>query len=59
MEVAGIVPEEDLQEEQAESEPEPAEEGEERLSVFEDFLEKLEMEDDESNDEEEGSEDKN
>lgn len=59
MDVAGIVPEEDLQEEQAESETEPAEEGEERLSVFEDFLEKLELEDDEGGDEEEGSEDKN
>jgi hypothetical protein len=47
MDAAGIIPEEDLQEtdqlkpeKKAESEPEP---GEERLSVFEDFLEKLDL----------------
>jgi bifunctional DNase/RNase len=49
MDSAGIIPEEDLQESTTEkpsekSEPE-AEGGEERLSVFEDFLEKLDLED--------------
>jgi bifunctional DNase/RNase len=58
MDVAGIIPEEDLQEEGAkkvESEGEPeAEGGEERLSVFEDFLEGLNLEDlDNEGDEEE------
>jgi bifunctional DNase/RNase len=58
MDVAGIIPEEDLQEEDAkkvepEGEPE-AEGGEERLSVFEDFLEGLNLEDlDNEGDEEE------
>jgi bifunctional DNase/RNase len=49
MDVAGIVPEEDLQEEDGELKA-PAEEaevegGEERLSVFQDFLDKLDLED--------------
>jgi len=49
MDSAGIIPEEDLQESTTEkpsekTEPE-AEGGEERLSVFEDFLEKLDLED--------------
>ncbi len=49
MEVAGIVPEEDeVQEGDYISEEEPAPEGgEERLSVFEDFLEQLNIDDDE------------
>jgi hypothetical protein len=50
MDSAGIIPEEDLQEEEApkeivESEP-PDEESEGRLSIFEDFLDKLDMEKD-------------
>jgi bifunctional DNase/RNase len=56
METAGIIPEEDLQqeasapsEEHIESEIE-TEESEERLSIFEDFLEKLETKDDEDQD---------
>ncbi len=57
MDVAGIIPEEDLQEEggespAAETEAE-AEGGEERLSVFQDFLEGLDLED-LNNDEEDG-----
>lgn len=56
MDSAGIIPEEDLQEEQAalpaESE-EISEEAEERLSIFEDFLDQLERdEDDEEGDDE-------
>jgi bifunctional DNase/RNase len=47
MEEAGIIPEQDVSEESAEidkAEPAPlSEEGTERLSVFEDFLEKLEF----------------
>ncbi|MGA1863970.1 MAG: bifunctional nuclease family protein [bacterium] len=43
MDSAGIIPEENLQEQ--ESAHEPAEGGEERLSVFEDFLEKLDIDD--------------
>ena len=50
MEEAGIVPEQDVSEESAlpeKSEPAPlSEEGTERLSVFEDFLEKLEFDKD-------------
>lgn len=52
METAGIVPEQDLQQEtpstpSAKEEPATAEEepGEERLSVFQDFLEKLDLDD--------------
>lgn len=52
MDVAGITPEEDIQEEQEEAPPEEIESGAERLSVFEDFLEKLNIDDDEENDEE-------
>jgi len=49
MEKAGIVPEEDLSEEATEGEPpgttegQGLEDGEERLSVFEDFLDKLDL----------------
>lgn len=61
MDVAGIIPEEDLQEEgeekaaRSESEEPEAEGGEERLSVFQDFLEKLDLEegDNEEDDNEE------
>lgn len=57
MDTAGIIPEEDLQEENREKpvgvdEPE-IEGGEERLSVFEDFLDKLDIENSESDDDEE------
>ncbi len=65
MDMAGITPEEDIQEkpqkkqeaEQAESEPE-VEGGEERLSIFEDFLDKLDLEnlDDEENDDDDNEE---
>jgi len=57
MEEAGIIPEQDMpEEEEAPEQAEPAplsEEGTERLSVFEDFLEKLEFDkpDDKSDDE--------
>lgn len=52
MDSAGIIPEEDLQEEsalpdQAAAEPGASEEGDERLSVFQDFLEKLDLDEDE------------
>lgn len=48
MDTAGIVPEEDMQEEEMdEVQGELPEVGSERLSVFEDFLENLEEEDDE------------
>jgi uncharacterized protein len=63
MEEAGIVPEQDVSEEPAEiekSEPAPlSEESTERLSVFEDFLEKLEFDktDDEDKPDDEGSSD--
>ncbi len=54
MDSAGIVPEEDLQE-AASAQPAPKEEvieeSEERLSVFEDFLEKLDLDKDEEEDE--------
>jgi hypothetical protein len=56
MDSAGIIPEENLQEQ--ESTPEPVEGGEERLSVFEDFLDKLDIEDvGNENDEEQNGED--
>jgi uncharacterized protein len=58
MDMAGIIPEEDLQEEPSEPgktrmprqeggapEPEPEPESEERLSIFEDFLDKLDLDD--------------
>lgn len=53
LEMAGIVPEEDLQEEgEAEQiDGEEVESGSERLSVFEDFLEGLGLEDEEENNE--------
>jgi bifunctional DNase/RNase len=56
---AGITPEEDLQEEvekQAKVEPE-VEGGEDRLSIFEDFLEKLDLEDSEDNEQDEEEDD--
>jgi len=57
MDTAGITPEEDLQEEESSkaktaAEPE-VEGGEERLSVFQDFFDKLDLEDLGNNDEEE------
>jgi hypothetical protein len=57
MDSAGIIPEEDLQEEPSPGEPSatpaaPSEEGEDRLSVFQDFLEKLDLD----NNEDEGDE---
>jgi bifunctional DNase/RNase len=64
MEEAGITPEQDVSEEAEEvekAEPAPlSEEGTERLSVFEDFLEKLEFDksDDEDKPDDEGSSDK-
>jgi bifunctional DNase/RNase len=64
MDTAGITPEEDLQEEAASKSKlagEPEEEGgEERLSVFQDFFDKLDLEDlgNEDDDEEEGKQDK-
>jgi hypothetical protein len=50
MDSAGIVPEEDLQEQGSEpaakaADETPLEEGEDRLSIFEDFLEKLDLDD--------------
>ena len=63
MDVAGIMPEEDLQEEGAPQKAEPAETGpaveesEERLSVFEDFLEKLDIDSEEDEDDDEKKED--
>jgi bifunctional DNase/RNase len=63
MDAAGITPEEDLQvegEEKGASEGGPAGEGEERLSVFEDFLEGLNMDDlDSEKGEGEGDDDEN
>jgi hypothetical protein len=57
MDMAGITPEEDIQEEGVEpAEETPAAEiegGEERLSIFEDFFDKLDLEDD---DKDEGDE---
>src|SRR5512142_368249 len=56
MDEAGIIPEQDIPEEEAETpettEPAPplSEEGTERLSVFEDFLEKLEFDKDKPDD---------
>jgi uncharacterized protein len=61
MDTAGITPEEDLQEEgHSKSKPagEPEEEGgEERLSVFQDFFDKLDLEDLGNDDEEEDKKD--
>jgi len=52
MESAGIIPEEDeiKEGEAATEEPSPGKESEERLSVFEDFLDQLELDDDEEED---------
>jgi uncharacterized protein len=61
MEEAGIIPEQDMPEEEEmpeQAEPAPlSQEGTERLSVFEDFLEKLEFDkpDDKSDDDEDAS----
>jgi uncharacterized protein len=61
MDMAGIIPEEDLQEEGAEPAGEtPATEiegGEERLSIFEDFFDKLDLEEDDKDDGEEEEKD--
>lgn len=60
MDTAGITPEEDLQEEApSKSKPvgEPEEGGEERLSVFQDFFDKLDLEDLGNDDEEEDKKD--
>jgi hypothetical protein len=55
MDSAGIIPEEDMQDEGEElAEADLPEIGSERLSVFEDFLENLEVDEDE--DEENGGE---
>jgi len=54
MDSAGIIPEEDLQETgetQSAPEEEVVEESEERLSIFEDFLEKLDLNEDDEEDE--------
>ncbi len=62
MDAAGITPEEDIQEQKqiedtAQPLPhEPSEESEKRLSVFEDFLEKLDLEGEDSEDGEDGDE---
>jgi hypothetical protein len=54
MDTAGIIPEEDMQQDREESTTEEAEgETTERLSVFEDFLEKLDKTEPEDDDEEE------
>jgi bifunctional DNase/RNase len=62
MDEAGIVPEQDVSEEaelSEKSEPAPlSEESTERLSVFEDFLEKLEFDDDKDKPDDEESSDK-
>ena len=56
MEMAGIIPEKDLQEEGEEEAAEEAESSEERLSVFEDFLEGLDIDTD-KDDKEDDNED--
>jgi uncharacterized protein len=67
MDMAGIIPEEDLQDEHAEPgqvKPQPQEgdipeaepESEERLSIFEDFLDKLDLNDDKEDGEDEDKE---
>ncbi len=62
MDSVGVIPEEDMQAAAAESgkQPEtpPAEGGEENLSVFEDFLENLDMDDIDKKDQEDDEEDK-
>jgi bifunctional DNase/RNase len=63
MDEAGIIPEQDIPEEEAETpettEPAPplSEEGTERLSVFEDFLEKLEFDKDKPDDKDKSDDD--
>jgi len=61
METAGIIPEEDLQEEQTTEKPPtgetaPSEESDERLSVFQDFLEGLELDNMDDEDDQEKDE---
>lgn len=51
MEAAGIVPEDDLEEEGEGSNGDLGSEGEERLEVFEDFLDSMEISDDDDEDE--------
>jgi uncharacterized protein len=55
MDSAGIIPEEDLQEEDVEAGEhlEDIEDGQERLSIFEDFLEKLDLDNTNDEDDEE------
>lgn len=57
MDMAGIVPEKDLQEEGEEDAAEEVESSEERLSVFEDFLQGLEKDPDKDDDDEDDEED--
>lgn len=57
MDMAGIIPEKDLQEEAEETTAEEAESSEERLSVFEDFLEGLEIDTDKDDKKEDNDED--
>ncbi len=63
MDEAGIIPEQDIPEEEAEtpetteSAPPLSEEGTERLSVFEDFLEKLEFDKDKPDDKDKSDDD--
>jgi uncharacterized protein len=58
LESVGVTPEEDMQENDSEisqqSEPPPSEVNEEDLSVFEDFLENLNIDDEDSGDQEDG-----
>lgn len=53
MDSAGIVPEEDLQEERSEAGSDDVETSSERLEVFEDFFEKFKLDDDSEEDDEE------
>jgi bifunctional DNase/RNase len=57
MDMAGIVPEKDLQEEGEEDAAEEVESSEERLSVFEDFLQGLEKDPDKDDDDKDDEED--
>jgi len=59
MDTAGIIPEVDLQAMTEEPAGEEVEGGSERLSVFEDFLEKLEIDDKEDKEDKEDDEDEN
>jgi hypothetical protein len=49
MEAAGIIPDDDLEEEEGAEDDDIEVEGEERLEVFEDFLDQLEADEDEDN----------